>query len=136
MRGLTENSIRKRFFIFLLGGTMLFSLNGCVYLIVGGIGALGGYVVSPDTVEGTTGHEMDGVWEAAHDVISIMGTIEEEHKEGGIIIARVNNVKVTLTLTTPTPSLVKVTVKARKAFIPKISVAQDVYVKIMSQLGT
>ena len=129
-------SMCKNVWFAFLSLIFLFSFSGCVYLIIGGIGALGGYVVSPDTVEGTTDRDMDSVWEAAHDVIGIMGTIEEEHKEGGIIIGLVSNARVTLTLTNPTTSLVKVTVKARKAFIPKISVAQDVYVKVMSQLGS
>ncbi len=35
----------------------ILSSGGCIYLVVGGIGALGGYVVSPDTVEGVSENE-------------------------------------------------------------------------------
>ena len=135
MRTLQRSSIGKRLLVLFLSGAMLCSMSGCVYLVVGGIGALGGYVISPDTVEGMTKSDMDSVFDTAHDVLAIMGTINEEHKEGGILIARVNGVKVTVTLSNPTPEMVKVNVKARKAFFPKISVAQDVFVKIMSQLS-
>ena len=30
------------------------TMNGCVYLMIGSIGALGGYAISADTVQGTT----------------------------------------------------------------------------------
>ena len=109
--------------------------SGCVYLIIGGIGALGGYVVSPDTVEGITGHDPLKVWEASNDIISAMGTISEENQSGGMIIARVTGAKVTITIATINQSTVRLTVKARKAFVPKISIAQEVFVKIVSRLN-
>ena len=115
--------------------SFVFACSGCVYLIVGGIGALGGYVVSPDTVEGVTNHDMDTVWDTAIDVIGIMGTIEEQSKAGGVLISRVNGCKVTVTISTINKSNVKVNVKARKTFFPKITVAQDVFVKVMSGLN-
>ena len=114
---------------------LLTSLTGCVYMIIGGIGALGGYVVSPDTVEGITNNETATVWDAASHVIPIMGTISEQQEEGGIIMARVNGAKVTVTISSITQSSTKVTVKARKAFLPKITIAQDVFVKIMTHLS-
>ena len=115
--------------------SVVYLCSGCVYLIVGGIGALGGYVVSPDTVEGVTNHDLDAVWDNAVDVIGIMGTIEEQSKAGGILIAHVNGCKVTVTISTINKNNVKVNVKARKTFFPKITVAQDVFVKIMSTLN-
>ena len=113
---------------------MTFSFQGCVYLVVGGIGAVGGYIVSPDTVEGITENDALTVWETAYEIISIMGTIQEE-QDGSIILANVNGAKVTVTLVALNQSTVKVTVKARKAYLPKISVAQNVFVKIMSRLN-
>lgn len=109
--------------------------SGCVYMIIGGIGALGGYVVSPDTVEGITGHDALKVWEASNDIISAMGTISEENQSGGMIIARVSGAKVTITISTINQSTVKLTVKSRKAFIPKISISQEIFVKIVSRLN-
>ncbi len=119
----------------------LLPLSGCVYLVVGGLGAVGGYVVSPDTVEGVTSSDEQAVWEMAHEVISMMGTIQEEASPteggasgGGIILAKVNGAKVTIKIVPINDSATKLTVKARKAFLPKISLAQDIFVKIMSNL--
>ena len=115
--------------------SVVFLFSGCVYLIIGGMGALGGYVVSPDTVEGVTNHDMSTVWSATVDVVGIMGIIEDQSKESGILIAKVNGSKVTITLTTINQKNVKINVKARKAFFPKISAAQDVFVKVMSSMN-
>ena len=115
--------------------SIIYIFSGCVYLVVGGIGALGGYVVSPDTVEGVTTHDLETVWESTIDVVGIMGVIEEQSKEGGILICKINGSRVTVTLTSINKNNVKVTVKARKAFMPKISVAQDVFVKVMSNIN-
>lgn len=114
---------------------LVLSSSGCVYMIIGGIGALGGYVVSPDTVEGVSNNEASAAWDAAVDVISIMGTISEQQQEAGIIIAHVQGAKVTVTISSINQSNIKLTVKARKSFLPKISIAQDVFVKIMTHLN-
>ena len=113
----------------------VFLMTGCVYLVVGGVGALGGYVISPDTVEGLTNSDQDAVWDTAKEVASVMGTINEELQESGVLIAHISGAKVTITLMPMGKSSVKLTVKARKAFLPKITVAQDVFVKIMSRLS-
>ena len=43
--------------------------------------------------------------------------------------------RVTVTLLTVNASTTKLSVKARKSFMPKIDVAQDVYTKIVSGMG-
>ena len=75
------------------------------------------------------------VWDASVDIVSVMGVISEKSEEGGAIIARISGAKVTISITTVSTSAVKLRVKARKAFFPKISVAQDVFVKIVGQLS-
>ncbi len=128
-------SLINRFKI--LGAILLlvFSLSGCVYLIVGSVGALGGYIVSPDTVEGISGHDETELWDAANEVLSIMGTITESKEAGGIIIARVNGVKVTVTIVSINSKANKLVIKARKGVFPKITLAQDVYTKIVTHLS-
>ena len=125
---------QKNVFMLVLLIPLVMSFSGCIYLLVGGIGAVGGYIVSPDTVEGITSKDEDVVWDAVVKIVSIMGTIEEEIPEGGTLIARVNNAKVTVTVMPINESTVKLSVKARKHFFPKITVAQDVFVKIMNYL--
>lgn len=133
---LNSQSLKKKISLSLIMLSLItFSIQGCVYLVVGGIGAVGGYIVSPDTVEGITENDSITVWETAYEVISIMGTIQEEQQEGGLILATVSGAKVTVSILPLNQSTVKVTVKARKAYLPKISTAQDVFVKIMSRLN-
>lgn len=114
---------------------LLFSFSGCIYLVVGGIGAVGGYIVSPDTVEGITENDTAMVWDSAIEVLSIMGLIEEENEAGGMILASVSSAKVTVTVISLSPTVTKVTVKARKSYLPRISLAQDVFVKIMTRIN-
>lgn len=110
------------------------SLYGCIYLVVGGVGALGGYVVSPDTVEGVMSGDFTEVWDRTLEVVSVMGIIQEQNEPGGIIIVNIQGTRVTITLYSVSNSLVKMSVKARKAFLPRVRVAQDVYVKIEKSL--
>jgi hypothetical protein len=127
-------AILKNKFIKLLVLPLLISLTGCIYLVVGGIGAVGGYIVSPDTVEGITENDTTSVWDSAMEVVSFMGTITEEHEDGGMILAKINKASVTINILALNQATVKITVKARKFYLPKISVAQDVFLKIMNQL--
>lgn len=124
----------KNLLVMVLVIPLLLPLSGCIYLVVGGIGAVGGYIVSPDTVEGLTENDAGAVWDTAVEVLSIMGLVKEDSEASGLILADVNEAKVTVTIVSLNQSMTKVTVKARRAFLPKISIAQDVFVKIMSDL--
>jgi hypothetical protein len=111
------------------------SLTGCWYVAVGGVGLLGGYVVSPDTVEGISQNSSEVVWDSAIEIVSIMGIIENQHDTRGEIEGKVAGAKVIITIYSVNEDTVKLTVKARKLFLPKISVAQDIFVKIMSNVN-
>ncbi|VAX38081.1 hypothetical protein MNBD_UNCLBAC01-1347 [hydrothermal vent metagenome] len=127
------SNFRKNFSIFSLIFALLFS-PGCIYLLVGGIGVLGGYVVSPDTVEGLTEKDPMDIWSSAIEIVSIMGVILEENEEGGLIRAKVNGAQVTVNIMPISSTMAKISVKARKHHFPRVSVAQDIYVKIMEHL--
>ena len=47
---------------FILAVLLAFSTSGCVMLVVGAAGVVGGYVISPDTVEGSIGRSMEETW--------------------------------------------------------------------------
>ena len=110
-------------------------LNGCIYLATAGVGALGGYIVSPDTVEGLAESDTAQVWDTAVEVVSIMGLVESKNEAGGIIKARINGASVTVMIMEMSSSSVKLSIKARRHYLPKISLAQDVFVKIMSRVN-
>lgn len=108
--------------------------SGCVYLIVGGIGALGGYVISPDTIEGISQHDKDEVWGAAEEIVSVMGIIESQDQATGVLLAKIDKASITITVESLSTTATQLRVKARKYHLPRISIAQEIYVKIMSYL--
>lgn len=130
MKGLNRFSVLRKLFMV----PILFTLSGCVYLVVGGIGALGGYVVSPDTVEGITRTESEVVWDTTVEIVSVMGIVTESSPEAGILLADIDKIKVRVTIEPLTENQTMLSVKARKYNFPKIATAQNVFVKIMSQL--
>ena len=115
---------------------VLFSVGicGCGVVIVAGLGALGGYVISPDTVEGVVGYSDKELYTAAIDILSIMGTINEQLKSQGHIVANVAGATTTLDIIPMSKSSTKFRVKARKWVFPKMAIAQDVYMKIVRRL--
>ena len=110
------------------------SASGCVFLVIGGVGAAGGYAVTRDTFEGVSSKGQEELLSAAHKVLAIMGTITDERPKDGEIVATVNGAHVTVEVIQVNLTTSKLKVKARKAFFPALSIAQDVYSKIMNQL--
>ena len=127
--------LKKTVLTFCLVFLFVVPLTGCVYFVVGSVGALGGYVVSPDTVEGTlVNKNFNEVWKATVDVVSVMGVIQEQEQFSGIILADVQGTKITINISSTGQTLTNLSVKARKAFLPKIKVAQDIYIKVEKSL--
>ncbi len=129
-----RSSAIKNIFLTIFLNSALLSSSGCVYLAVGSIGAVGGYVVSPDTVEGTVEKDYEEVWDTSMDVLNIMGRIVNQHEKEGKIEAIVHGARVNVNLAQYPNRRLKVSVKARKSFFPKILIAQDVYIKILNRL--
>lgn len=118
----------------LLSAGMIWVASGCGVVIIAGLGALGGYVISPDTVEGIVGYGESELFASAGDVLSTMGTINEKSQSMGEISAMVSGSKVTVNVIPQSKTSTKLKVKARKWFFPKIVVAQDVYMKTVRRL--
>ncbi len=114
---------------------LVVSAAGCAApLLLVGAGAVGGYAVSGDTFEGVTSKSEDEIWDAAHKVASIMGTIEEDNRHSGQMTARINGARVTITVVPVNLNTTKLRIKARKGIFPRIGTAQEVYAKINAQL--
>ncbi len=125
--------LRLNILVFLSSVLILVS-SGCGVVVIAGIGALGGYVISPDTVEGIIGYSETELYTSATDVLSIMGTVTDQTKGVGRIAANLSGVRVTVDVLPTSKSTTKLRVKARKWIFPKIAVAQDVYIKIVRKL--
>lgn len=125
--------LRKQLMVLFVSVTVLIA-SGCGVVIVAGLGALGGYVISPDTVEGIVGYGETELFASAGDVLSMMGTISEQSKSMGELSATVSGVRVTVNVIPQSRTSTKLKVKARKWIFPKIAVAQDVYMKTVRRL--
>jgi len=108
--------------------------SGCVFLVVGGVGAVGGYAISRDTFEGVSSKGQEELLAAAHKVLSIMGTITVERPKEGEIAAMIYGNHVTVDVIQINLTTSKLRVKARKNLLPSVGIAQEVYTKIMNQL--
>jgi len=124
----------KQSFKILLAAFLCVFSSGCIYLVVGGVGAVGGYAISRDTFEGVSSKSQEELLASAHKVLSIMGTILEERPKDGEIVGTVYGSHVTVDVIQINLTTSKLRVKARKMIFPRVAIAQEVYTKIMNQL--
>jgi len=108
--------------------------SGCLFLVVGGVGAVSGYAISRDTFEGISSKSQEELLASAHKVLSIMGTIMDERPRDGEIVATVEGKHVIVDVIQINLTTSKLRVKARFGIFPRIAIAQEVYTKIMNQL--
>jgi len=126
--------VKKITFSILLVLFLSCGLAGCVPLIVGGaVGAVGGYAVSKDTIQGDSDIPYDSLWNGAIRVAQIRGKIRKEDMNAGIIQADMESSIVWIKLSRLTQASTRIRVSARKYHFPNLALAQDVYVKIMDQ---
>lgn len=123
----------KKIILFLIP-CIFVSILGCAPLIIGGaVGALGGYAASKDTIQGETDKSYDSLWNAALIVSKIRGEIKDENKTKGYIELEAESSKIYIKLIRLTVATTRVRVAARKYHLPNLSLAQDIFVKIMEQ---
>jgi hypothetical protein len=109
-------------------------LAGCVPLLIGGVGVLGGYAISKDTIAAETSKDIEDIWRSSKDVVSIMGIIKSADEETKVIEASIYSSSVTIRIERMTEATNRLKVKARKLMMPNIGLAQKVFVKIMQKL--
>jgi hypothetical protein len=110
-----------------------FVSSGCVPLIVGGAGVLGGYAISKDTIQGETDKDYNTLWNAVKTVAKIKGTIKTEDKTKGYLELTVDSSRVVVQLSRLTKTANRLRVSARRMGLPNIDLAQDIFVKILEQ---
>ena len=123
-----------KFSCVLFAAFFCFFSSGCVFLVIGGVGAVGGYAISRDTFEGVSSKGQEELLASAHKVLSIMGTITDDRPKDGELVATVNGNHVVVDVVQVNLTTSKLRVKARNTIFPRIGVAQEVYTKIMNQL--
>jgi hypothetical protein len=124
----------KKIALFFLIPLLFTVILGCAPLIIGGaVGALGGYVVSRDTLEAETDIDYDRLWGAALTVARIRGTIKSEDFAKGYLTAEMESSKVWIRLVRVTRATIRIRISARKYHLPNLTLAQDLFMKIMEQ---
>ncbi|MBU1871369.1 MAG: hypothetical protein KKH80_01010 [Candidatus Omnitrophica bacterium] len=127
--------MKSKNLVIVLVFVLSFASSGCVPLplIVGSAAALGGYAVSKDTIEGETDKDYDALWTAAKTVAKIRGTIEVEDEAQGYLELIVDSSHVNIKLSRITKTANRLKVSARRLGLPKIALAQDIFMKILEQ---
>jgi hypothetical protein len=126
--------MKKILFYIFLFPFIFMNISGCVPLIIGGAaGALGAYAVSKDTVQGDTDKSYDSLWDAALMVSKLRGVIKQEDSLRGYIELEEGQSHVDIRLIRLTRATTRVKISARRYHLPNLSLAQDIFVKIMEQ---
>jgi hypothetical protein len=124
----------KNTIVFVLVSFMFLSMVGCAPLIIGGaVGALGGYAISKDTVQAETDTDYERIWNAAVTVARIRGTVKSEDYARGYLSGDMESSKIWIRLIRLTKSTTRIRISARKYHLPNLSLAQDLFVKVMEQ---
>jgi len=119
---------------FLVLPLLCLSLAGCAPLIVGAaVGALGGYAISKDTIQGNTDKNYDLLWESAINVARMRGNIKTEDSVRGYLELEVNSSKVYVRLIRLTQATTRLRVSAKRYHLPNLSLAEDIFVRIIEE---
>lgn len=121
---------------FLVSVTLVICLftSGCVPLIIGGVGVLGGYAISRDTIAAESSRSIEDIWKAAKDVLPVMGIIKSSNEDTKTIEANIYSSVVIVRVEKLTEATSRLRVKARKFMMPNIGLAEKIFVKIMQRL--
>ena len=117
----------------LLALFLIANIAGCWFIVGGAAGAAGAYAVSKDTIQGETDKDYDLLWNAAVNVCRIKGTIQSENYAKGEIELGADSSKVLIRLVRLTHPTVRLKISARKYHFPNISLAQELFTKIMDE---
>ena len=120
--------------VFLFLAAMIVSLSGCVFLIISGIGAVGGYAISRDTIQGEYDANYNRAWKYALETCSYQGIIISKDTTRGVIEAEVEQAKVKVEITQLTADVIRLKVKARKGIFPRIGIAERIFMRIVQSL--
>lgn len=124
--------MRRRIFAALLFPFILVGISGCVPLIIGGaVGALGGYAVSRDTIQGDTDKSYERLWNATVSISKVRGSLKQEDSIKGLVQFDSEDGRVWIRLIRVTQSTTRLRVSARKHRLPNLTLAQDIFVRIM-----
>jgi len=124
----------KKIFILAMMPLLTVSLTSCVFVVAGTIGAVGGYAVTRDTIQGEYDAPYGKAWTVSSDVCGILGSVVSRDRATGTINAVIDQAKVKVEVIQLTPEAIRIKVKARRGFFPRVGTSEKVFVKIVQEL--
>ena len=127
--------MKKRVISWAVVAFLSFNLLGCapIFIVSAAVGALGGYAASKDTIQGETDKNYEAIWNSALSVAKIRGTVKYEDSMKGYLEFEAESSKVYVRLLRLTQATTRVRVSARKYHLPNLTLAQDIFVKVMEE---
>lgn len=126
------NSLHTKNLTYLLIFALVISCSGCVWFFVGSaVGALGGYAISRDTIQGETDKGLEELWESALRVLDTMDASEIDDSLRGTVRAKIGRTTAKITIEQLTPHTARVKVKCRKGLLPNLTLSEKLYVRIV-----
>ncbi|MBL7151200.1 MAG: DUF3568 family protein [Candidatus Omnitrophica bacterium] len=122
-----------KFFCLLLALSLL-NLCGCIPLVVGGAGVLGGYAIGRDNITGNSDKPYNAIWRSALKAAKIKGKPTRENKEKGEIELEAEKSLVCIKLTKLTETATEIKVSARRYSLPNLKLAEEVFIKIIEEI--
>lgn len=108
--------------------------SGCAALLLGvAAGGVGMYAASSDAIQGESVMSYETLWHAAREVSRIRGTISKEDYKAGVIELDAESSKVWIRVIRLTSETTRLRVAARKFKLPNLTLAQDMFLKIMDE---
>lgn len=114
--------------------SLLLAASGCAPVLIGA-GAVGGYLISKDSIQNSFDLPLAQVYQASREVLEDEGLIKQADADKGRLKAVVEGTNVVVTVKQVTRRTVSLKVQARTdLFVPKIDVAQAIYTTIADRL--
>lgn len=112
----------------------LFIFSGCVPLLIG-VGAVGGYAISKDTLQAEIDARFSDTYRASEDVLLEMDAeMKYQDSHAGRLEASLSGSLVKIRIESLTDSAQRIRVSARKMFLPDMNLANRILVKIIKKL--
>ena len=124
----------KRALISVLAAVSLLSQGGCALVLIGG-GALAGYSLSKDSIEGYTDSSGDYIWNNSIAVMRQRGALTKTDRTHGKFEGVVNGVTVKGEITPISDKTVKLRISGRKGLLPSVEVPQELFIKITENVS-
>ncbi len=118
----------------LFGIGIIFFMAGCVPVLIG-VGAVGGYMITKDAVQGSFEVSYDKLWNASIDLLEAKGELILNSKRAGIIKAKIKKDTVTIKIKEITERTQTLRVSARTAGVfANLTLAQNIFSEIVGRI--